>query len=311
MRAPSLKVSITILITGIIVSGIIIYSNIKNSRKNIIVEEQTSLVIQNQSAMSQDTDGDGLFDWEEVLWGTDPNNPDTDGDGTKDGDEVKLGRNPLIPGPNDKLESPEERALAELEKKNLDENSITAKFNNVLIKEYFGRLDPIYGMSDFDKLDVINLSIESIANEIKIQEKYKLSDLRTFNLLEEDKMIIYAQNFLDFHNEITNPINTASINNDYKSMAKILRNLADKLVLIEVPQQISGQHIDLINGYYAMAEAIENMSVTESDPVLGLIGLKSFEKIEIEQQNRSSSITIFLKANGISTTGGRVVGDGI
>jgi eukaryotic-like serine/threonine-protein kinase len=43
-----------------------------------------------------DTDGDGLLDGEEVnRWGTDPNNPDTDGDGLLDGEEVnRWGTNP-------------------------------------------------------------------------------------------------------------------------------------------------------------------------------------------------------------------------
>mgnify|MGYP003394785642 CR=1 FL=1 len=36
-----------------------------------------------------DTDKDGLQDWEEALWKTDPNNPDSDGDGIKDGDEAQ------------------------------------------------------------------------------------------------------------------------------------------------------------------------------------------------------------------------------
>lgn len=35
-----------------------------------------------------DTDGDGLFDDEEAIYGTDPRNPDTDADGLNDGDEV-------------------------------------------------------------------------------------------------------------------------------------------------------------------------------------------------------------------------------
>lgn len=48
-----------------------------------------------------DSDNDGLPDWEEKLYGTDPNNPDTDGDNTPDGKEIKLGRNPLKPGPSD------------------------------------------------------------------------------------------------------------------------------------------------------------------------------------------------------------------
>ncbi len=46
-----------------------------------------------------DTDGDGLFDREEIkIYDTDPLNSDTDGDGFLDGDEVKSGYNPLGPG---------------------------------------------------------------------------------------------------------------------------------------------------------------------------------------------------------------------
>jgi RHS repeat-associated protein len=44
-----------------------------------------------------DTDGDGLTDAEEVyVYGTDPLNPDTDCDGVSDGDEVRNGTDPLV-----------------------------------------------------------------------------------------------------------------------------------------------------------------------------------------------------------------------
>lgn len=46
-----------------------------------------------------DTDGDGLSDRDEaVTWKTDPLNADTDGDGYSDGSEVKNGYNPLGTG---------------------------------------------------------------------------------------------------------------------------------------------------------------------------------------------------------------------
>ncbi|MCL2634454.1 MAG: thrombospondin type 3 repeat-containing protein [Oscillospiraceae bacterium] len=45
-----------------------------------------------------DTDGDGLTDYEEIfVYFTDPLNPDTDGDGVWDGDEIKLGLDPNNP----------------------------------------------------------------------------------------------------------------------------------------------------------------------------------------------------------------------
>ncbi len=44
-----------------------------------------------------DSDSDGLSDDEEVVWGTDPNNPDSDNDGLNDGEEVNVyATNPLL-----------------------------------------------------------------------------------------------------------------------------------------------------------------------------------------------------------------------
>lgn len=53
------------------------------------------------SSQTIDSDNDGLKDWEENLYKTDPWNPDTDGDGYLDGEEINSGHNPLVKGPND------------------------------------------------------------------------------------------------------------------------------------------------------------------------------------------------------------------
>lgn len=50
-----------------------------------------------------DHDSDGLKDWEEAIWRTDPAKPDTDADGTTDGEEVAAGRDPTRKGPGDEL----------------------------------------------------------------------------------------------------------------------------------------------------------------------------------------------------------------
>ena len=45
-----------------------------------------------------DTDNDGLPDYLENIYGSDPNNPDSDGDGYTDGEEVANGFDPTVPG---------------------------------------------------------------------------------------------------------------------------------------------------------------------------------------------------------------------
>jgi len=50
-----------------------------------------------------DTDGDGLSDFAEKIYRTDPHNPDTDGDGYLDGLEIKNGYDPLNSTPSVKI----------------------------------------------------------------------------------------------------------------------------------------------------------------------------------------------------------------
>ena len=52
---------------------------------------------------SKDSDNDGLMDWQEEIWQTNPCQADTDGDGYLDGEEVASGYNPTMTAPNDEL----------------------------------------------------------------------------------------------------------------------------------------------------------------------------------------------------------------
>lgn len=56
-----------------------------------------------KSPLLEDPDNDGLMNWEEELYKTNPQNPDTDRDGTPDNEELKLGRDPSKAGPHDTI----------------------------------------------------------------------------------------------------------------------------------------------------------------------------------------------------------------
>jgi len=64
-------------------------------------------IIAGTSQINVDTDGDGLFDYEEVkVYRTNPIREDSDSDGFSDGQEVRNGYNPLGPG---KISGPSDR----------------------------------------------------------------------------------------------------------------------------------------------------------------------------------------------------------
>ena len=80
--------------------------------------------------LNKDDDNDGLKNWEEAIYGTDPKNPDTDGDKTSDGNEIKANRNPLIKGPKDTVLPDEENPATFV----FDEKSLTDLFLDKVAK---------------------------------------------------------------------------------------------------------------------------------------------------------------------------------
>lgn len=102
-------------------SGGTLVTKAKPGTKNAFPSEKNTAAASSALASASDRDNDGLKDWEEEIYQSDPANPDTDGDGTPDGDEVAANRDPLVAGPDDK-------ATANPAAFDSAEESITTKF---------------------------------------------------------------------------------------------------------------------------------------------------------------------------------------
>ena len=121
---PSSKILILLIVLGLGLAGWFWYFRQNPSPKIASVNPEPAGL----GYLNADADQDGLKDWEEQLWGTDPNNPDTDVDGAPDGEEIKLRRNPARAGPNDRYEPPAPGENAEGETLMGESRSFTSQF---------------------------------------------------------------------------------------------------------------------------------------------------------------------------------------
>jgi len=99
----SIFVAILILFAGVLIGGFLF---IKTRAGSANISDQFNYLLGKEKNVAAedkniDSDNDGLPDWQETIYKTDPRKPDTDGDGYLDGEEVATGYDPLKKAPND------------------------------------------------------------------------------------------------------------------------------------------------------------------------------------------------------------------
>ena len=87
-------------------AAVVVYRNVSRPEEKQLAADSTKIENTKIALANRDTDADGLQDWEEALYRSDPNEVDSDGDGAKDGEEVRASRDPAKKGPNDPLDQP-------------------------------------------------------------------------------------------------------------------------------------------------------------------------------------------------------------
>lgn len=170
--ARGLVAVLSVLIVGLVLL-IVFVPEEQNEESRITNQESRADEIKTKLAtLSQDSDNDGLKDWEEPLYKTDAQNQDTDGDGTNDGEEIKQNRDPLKKGADDKITELRKTASAETE----PGPNLTAELMNVFIRggvieylaqggdpnalseELYGNLRAIIGPPTFISPPLVSLS---------------------------------------------------------------------------------------------------------------------------------------------------------
>jgi len=246
-------------------------SNFKNEAKNtegLVAED--ALV---GDVLSMDTDKDGVLDWEEGLWGTDPTKADTNDDGVSDKNEIarmKVERGMNLGEDGSSYANDDEENLTQTDK---------------FARELFSTVAALNQTGEVDDGTVADLT-DTLAAEIKNSAQGKIftiADLKITTDNSKENYNKYAktlgnalQGKYPFDEEVTRTLQGFSEGGDdgdlvvLAELDPVLSNLSEVIKEIsemEIPSEISGYHLDLVNDFQVVFENLTDLKQMDTDPL--------------------------------------------
>jgi len=298
----------TYLMVGIIILGLVFFivSGIffgKNSY--IALNKQAKL--QNEkitidNLLQKDSDSDGVMDWEEALWGTDPNNKTTF-NGMSDSDYIKQKRADL--------KVSDESELAQ-NGENLTE---TDKF----AQQFFASLSAMKQNGQIDQTTINNVSTSLGQNivdpnlvdtytekDITLSENDGVSEQNTYYTNAKKLFETYKKEGLGSELEIVSEIvSSGKVENEQDAIDKLTnianayQKFAQKMLELKVPESLAQYHIRIINSANNTGISVRNMIKIIDDPIVGLSGLSQYQKYSDDFITSVGDLEKILSNNGI------------
>ena len=263
------------------------------------LQSDEKLTIEN--LLQKDSDGDGVMDWEEALWGTDSNKKASFND-ISDSEYIKNKRKELKISGGEGL-TLEEGGLTETDK---------------FAQEFFASLSAMKQSGQIDQNTINNVSASLGQNIVdpSLIDKYSEKDI----ILDEndgtdiqENYYTNAQNLFESYKEkgigdeieIVGTIASSGAigNEEYANKLAIIadayQEFAEKMIKTSAPGSLAQYHIKIINNAYNTGIAVRNMIKVANDPIVGLSGLSQYQKYSDDLISSVEELEIILTINGI------------
>lgn len=240
------------------------------------------------SYIAKDTDGDGLPDWQEALYGTDVNKADTDGDGISDGNAVQQGlltptalASQIPQDPIGEEDIPGDPAAP---------GSITDEFSKAFFQAYIEASggQPLSAdaqqallqklLADFNSRVAQSVSstytIVSVHTDpnvsVSLYAKSVEDVIRANNVAEADANALVEMQALIQEDD-------TSAKGKLERIAAAYRGIANGLLAARVPPAFAQQHLALARAFDTLAKSTAQVARFKEDPlaVLGALAMYS------------------------------------
>lgn len=241
-----------------------------------------------------DTDLDQVPDWEEKLWGTNPNKQYTF-EGVSDSEYIENKKKAL-----NLSESNENEKLTETE---------------TFAREFFTAYLALKGQDGVNETDIASFSDalgQKIANP-QIENAYTKSQIKLTKIDNQENQNDYYQDISTLFSKyqesgigdeldiISNGLltyqNQGKIEkyNELLIIGEAYQEFARKSLEISVPESLSEIHLNIINNANNTGISVINMSKVVEDPIVGLSALSSYQKYSDELVKAVETLENFLQ----------------
>ncbi len=237
--------------------------------------------------VNKDTDLDGIPNWEESLWGTDPTKKDTDGDGIPDNIAIEKIKAAQV---NDKvvIDDAGERVVPGT----VDENNLTK--TDKLSREIFSTIATLNQAGDIDQATIDKLS-SSLVDGIQNSTSGKVYTTADIKVIKDDSVQamvtynsalnkVYSQNpikytVLDVMQKFIIDENNVdeSVLPQLDPLIKQTNDIIAGMLKIGVPPSLAALHLELINQLQKLSENISDIRMFDTDIVVAMGGISQYQ----------------------------------
>lgn len=269
---PSKKFTTIILFIVVIIVLVITTRSIIRFFHNRALSkgDPTPLTVTVETLTQKDSNDNGIADWEEYLWGLNPN---------KNGEK------------NKEIITEKKKLLTQNGVINIDDSSSITQ-NEMLSRQFFATIVSLQQTGELDQ-ESINSVADAIGQSVTAMSIDDIYDINFLKIIEDSetakenysnsiKQLIIKYQDYDIGSEMT-LIAQGLANQDSqalytaKSIAKAYKDFGGEFVKIPVPRSIVQTHLSVANNYEKVGQSIEGLIQMLSDPIIGMKAVVTYK----------------------------------
>jgi len=288
-------------ILGISIIVLSLFSRYEDNKSPIIntTEDEQSVLVINGGAdsssvadlINKDSDKDGLKDWEEALYGTDPEKQDSNDNGITDSIEVRKQNDSKIPT-----------------KENIN---TTDQFG----QQFFVAVSALKNTGQLSAQSIKDATetIYSNVKQEKVSPSYTVADISVLKNASDAEILAYGktlgvviQKYSKYNLGQELPLISTALETGDKTLPKKLvpyidayTNIAKETLKIPVPDKIATIHLDLINSYQGTADSLKIAGKIFEDPLLSMQGINQYLSFSNKIIETAKTLEIYFKSGVI------------